>query len=95
MRDQSDVELIREAFQRCNERDVEYWIRHAHPDVEIWSKYASLDEGGGPYRGHAGLREWRAEIDWRTQVDFGFPRGDARLDFCDLFAFQRPEDTNR
>jgi len=56
MRDQSDVELIREAFQRWNERDIEYWIRHAHPDVEIWSKYASLDEGGGPYRGHAGLR---------------------------------------
>ena len=28
-------------------------------------------------------------------VDFGFPRGDARLDFCDLFAFHRPEDTNR
>ena len=67
MRDQSDVELIREAFQRWNERDIEYWIRHAHPDVEIWSKYASLDEGGGPYRGHAGLREWRAEIDRRTQ----------------------------
>ena len=33
------------------------------PDVEIWSKYASLDEGGGPYRGHAGMRESRAEID--------------------------------
>jgi ketosteroid isomerase-like protein len=31
--------------------------------VEIWSKYASLDEGGGPYRGHAGMRKWRAEID--------------------------------
>ena len=28
-------------------------------------------------------------------VDFGFPRGDARLDFCDLFAFPKPEDTNR
>jgi hypothetical protein len=27
--------------------------------------------------------------------DFGFPRGDARLDFCDLFAFPKPGDTNR
>jgi ketosteroid isomerase-like protein len=63
VRDQSDVEVIREAFERWNERDIEYWIRHAHPDVEIWSKYASLDEGGGPYREHAGMREWRAEID--------------------------------
>jgi hypothetical protein len=28
-------------------------------------------------------------------VDFGFPLGDARLDFCDLYAFPKPEDTNR
>src|ERR671933_2809412 len=28
-------------------------------------------------------------------VDFGFPLGDARLDFCDLYAFPQPEDTNR
>ena len=28
-------------------------------------------------------------------ADFGFPRGDARLDYCDLFAFSKPEDTNR
>jgi Domain of unknown function (DUF4331) len=28
-------------------------------------------------------------------ADFGFPRGDARLDFCDLYAFPKPDDTNR
>ena len=28
-------------------------------------------------------------------ADFGFPLGDARLDFCDLFAFPKPGDTNR
>jgi hypothetical protein len=28
-------------------------------------------------------------------VDFGFPRGDARLDFCDLYAFPKPEDPSR
>jgi hypothetical protein len=28
-------------------------------------------------------------------VDFGFPRGDARLDFCDLYAFSKPGDTDR
>jgi hypothetical protein len=28
-------------------------------------------------------------------VDFGFPRGDARLDFCDLYAFPKPGDTSR
>jgi hypothetical protein len=28
-------------------------------------------------------------------VDFGFPLGDARVDFCDLYAFPQPGDTNR
>src|SRR5215203_3323322 len=27
--------------------------------------------------------------------DFTFPHGDARLDFCDLFAFPKPEDSSR
>jgi hypothetical protein len=27
--------------------------------------------------------------------DFGFPHGDARLDYCDLYAFPKPGDTNR
>ena len=60
---QEDVEIIRKAFERWNQRDIDYWIRHADPGVEIWSKYASLDQGGQPYRGYEGMREWRAEID--------------------------------
>ena len=28
-------------------------------------------------------------------VDFGFPLGDARLDYCDLYAFPKPEDPNK
>jgi Domain of unknown function (DUF4331) len=28
-------------------------------------------------------------------VDFGFPLGDARLDFCDLYAFPKPDDSAR
>jgi ketosteroid isomerase-like protein len=60
---QDDVEVIREAFERWNGRDLEYWIRLAHPQVEIWSKYAALDADDEPYRGHDGVRAWRAEID--------------------------------
>jgi ketosteroid isomerase-like protein len=60
---QENVEVIREAFRRWNRRDIDYWIEHADSEVEVWSKYAALDEGGEPYRGHAGMREWRAEID--------------------------------
>jgi ketosteroid isomerase-like protein len=60
---QDDVEVIREAFERWNRRDLDYWIHLAHPQVEIWSKYAALDADDEPYRGHDGLRAWRAEID--------------------------------
>src|SRR3954470_24239572 len=28
-------------------------------------------------------------------ADFGFPLGDARLDFCDLYAFPKPGDADR
>ena len=58
-----EVEVIREAFERWNRRDIDYWIEHAQPEVEIWSKYAALEQGGEPYRGPEGMREWRAEID--------------------------------
>lgn len=57
------VEVIREAFERWNRRDIDYWVRLAHPEVEIWSKYAALDGEHEPYRGHDGIRAWRAEID--------------------------------
>jgi ketosteroid isomerase-like protein len=60
---EENVAVIREAFKRWNRGDIDYWIQHAHPQVEIWSKYAALEESGGPYRGHQGMREWRAEID--------------------------------
>jgi ketosteroid isomerase-like protein len=58
-----NLEVIHEAFERWNRRDIEYWVGHAQPDVEIWSTYAALDQGVGPYLGHIGMREWRAEID--------------------------------
>lgn len=47
---------------------MDYWVRHADPQVEIWSKYAALDEGDRPYRGHDGIRAWRAEIDRNFDV---------------------------
>ena len=63
MRRQDDVDVIREAFGRWNRGDIDYWIQHAQPEVEVWSKYAALDQGDEPYRGHEGMRAWRSEID--------------------------------
>jgi ketosteroid isomerase-like protein len=58
---QENVEVIREAFGRWNAGDIDFWIEHAQPDVEIRSKYATLEQGGA-YRGHEGMREWMEEI---------------------------------
>jgi ketosteroid isomerase-like protein len=58
---QENVNLIREAFGRWNTGDIDFWIEHAQPDVEIRSKYAALEEAGA-YRGHEGMREWMGEI---------------------------------
>jgi ketosteroid isomerase-like protein len=63
MQRQPDAEIIREAFACWNRRDIDYWIQHAHPQVEVWSKYAALDQSGEAYRGHEGVRAWREEID--------------------------------
>ena len=65
---EEDVAVIREAFERWNRGEIDYWIQHAQPQVEIWSTYAALEESGGPYRGHQGMREWRAEIDRNFEV---------------------------
>ena len=55
--------------------------------MEIWSKYAALDEAGDPYRGHAGMRDWREEIYRNFDLhevfaddvrDFGRPARDPR-----------------
>jgi ketosteroid isomerase-like protein len=65
---EENVAVIREAFERWNRGDIDYWIQHAQPQVEIWSKYAALEESGGLYRGHEGIREWRAEIDQNFEL---------------------------
>ena len=57
-----DIAVIREAFAAWNRGEIEYWVDHADPEVEIWSHYAVL-EGSGPYRGKEGIRRWREEID--------------------------------
>jgi ketosteroid isomerase-like protein len=78
VRHQDDIDVIRAAFARWNDGDIEYWIRHAQPNVEIWSKYAALEEGGEPDRGHAGMREWRAEIGPLSRMFFYSSHAEAR-----------------
>ena len=58
---QQNVELARDLFDRWRARDFDALMEVAVPDVEIYSRFASL--GGEPYRGEEGVRRWVAEIE--------------------------------
>ena len=56
-----NVEIVRELFARWTAGEYDSFIELAQPDVELYSRFASL--GGEPYRGADGVRQWVAEID--------------------------------
>jgi len=64
-----------------------------------WEYFA--EEAGDPrWRYESVLGLYRRLEDWQgsphySGPDFGFPRGDARLDFTDLYAFPKPEDPRK
>ena len=75
---QENVELVREGFTRLNRGDHDFFLSNTTPDVELFSRFGSLT--GEPYRGHAGVREWMAEMEqnfelfepwWRELRDLG------------------------
>src|SRR5213596_1933929 len=74
---QQDVELVRDLFEQWSAGNYESFIESAQPDVEFFSRFASL--GGEPYRGAEGIRQWIEEI----KMTFG--RFEVRTsDFRDL-----------
>src|SRR5512132_3361010 len=46
-----------EGLRPSNRRDLDAFVALCDPDVEFFSRLAEL-EGGGPYRGHGGMRSW-------------------------------------
>ena len=54
---QENVELFYEGNKAFNRRDLDALLALADPDIEVLSRIAEL-EGGGPYRGHDGVRSW-------------------------------------
>lgn len=51
------MELTYEANDAFNRRDLDALLALADPDIEVFPLIARL-EGGGPYRGHDGVRRW-------------------------------------
>jgi ketosteroid isomerase-like protein len=55
--------LIRRIFERWNSGEGrEPRADELHPDIEVHSRVAQV-MGGGPYRGHDGVRQWVSDLD--------------------------------
>jgi ketosteroid isomerase-like protein len=56
-RSEEGIELLQQALDAFNRRDLDGFIALCDPDVEFVS-YLARVEGGEPYRGHDGVRDW-------------------------------------
>ena len=69
---QENVETLYRALDAINRRDLETLLTLHDPDVEIIPRILRV-EGGRPYRGHQGLRNW-----WKDLHDV-FPEFSAEI----------------
>ena len=58
---QENVELFHQAIDAFNRRDLDGFLALCDPDMEFISYLAQV-EGGSPYRGHDGVRDWWERI---------------------------------
>ena len=54
---EENVELSRQVLAAFNQRDINAFLAYLDPDVEFLALITHM-EGGDPYRGHGGMREW-------------------------------------
>jgi len=76
----ANVELVRDAFERWNRREHESLLADIHPDAEIVVVSAQLN-GGEPFRGHEGYRQWTETMEesfdvWEIHPEVFHERGD-------------------
>jgi SnoaL-like protein len=58
---QESVALVYRGAEAFNRRDLDAFLALNDADVEFTSRFAEL-EGGGPYRGHDGIRSWSENV---------------------------------
>jgi ketosteroid isomerase-like protein len=58
---QENVELLYRAYDALNQRNIDAMLALSDPDVEFTPLLLEL-EGGGPYRGHDGVRRWWEDL---------------------------------
>jgi len=57
-----NFDVVRAAWDAFSRHDVDDFLDHVHPDVEIVPFGAAME--GEAYRGHAGVRDW-----WEHEID--------------------------
>ena len=70
---QGNVELLYAANDAFNERDLDAVLALADSNVEFFPRILEV-EGGGPYRGHDGVRSWweswiAIAPDWSGEIE--------------------------
>ena len=70
---QENVELAYRVADAFNRRDLDAFLALCDPEEEYFSQLVEL-EGGGPYRGHDGIRSWWKSLfacspDFRTEIE--------------------------
>jgi ketosteroid isomerase-like protein len=83
---EENVELIKRSADAFNRRDVDAFIEFADPEIVIKPRIAAM-EGGGPYRGHVGVRRFVQHLtaafpDWK--VELGEVRSRGNLTFAEM-----------
>jgi ketosteroid isomerase-like protein len=61
------VEIVRRCWEGLEEEPTNLWLEHYDPEVEIWNPPEFPVRG--PFRGHAGVRQWATEI-WEVVTGF-------------------------
>jgi ketosteroid isomerase-like protein len=70
---QENVELAYRVQDAFNRRDIDAFLALCDPEVELISRIVEL-EGGGPHRGHDGVRSWWQNLlgvsrDLKSEID--------------------------
>ena len=58
---EENVELLRQAAEAWNRRDLQSWLEFLHPEIEWIAGRSRLESGA--YRGHSGMRKYMADTD--------------------------------
>jgi ketosteroid isomerase-like protein len=74
-----DLDAVRAIYAAFAERDIERALEHVDPDCEIHLEGTARSAGRvGPYRGHAGMREYFADVG-RVWEEFSVHADDFRV----------------